>query len=137
MNSSEAEIPSTYTWVVVHRRLVLSIVSGVAGILTLTLGWFQVSDTTIIAEQLSWIAGAGLLGIFLLGVAAIAYWAEQRERELTRLTAIEMYVAAVADAMGLTEAVPPSGNGVTPLSSTAAGAPAPTTTAGSVAAPLD
>lgn len=115
---SEAPIPNNYVWAVTHRRLVLSIVSGVAGLITLTLGWFQVSDTAVIAEQLSWIAGAGLLGIFLLGVAAIAYWAEQREREMERLISIEMYVAALADAMGLTEPAAPSANGDAATSTT-------------------
>jgi hypothetical protein len=88
---------------VLHRRLVLAIAAGTAGFIALVVGWIGVSDTVIVADQLSYIASGGLIGLFLLGVAVMAYWGEQRERELARLTEIEIYLGAIARALNLVE----------------------------------
>jgi hypothetical protein len=89
-----------------HRRLVLAIAAGAAGFVALVVSWIGVSDTVIVADQLSYIASGGLIGLFLLGVAAMAYWGEQRERELSRLTEIEVYLGAIARALNLAEESP-------------------------------
>jgi hypothetical protein len=102
------DVPATYRWLVQHRRLVLAIVAGAAGFVTLVVSWVGVSGTVIVADQLSYIAGGGLIGLFLIGVAAIAYWGEQRERELTRLVEIEIYLGAIARALNLTDEGAPS-----------------------------
>ena len=100
------DVPATYRWMVQHRRLVLAIAAGGAGFVALVVSWIGVSDTVIVADQLSYIASGGLIGLFLLGVAAMAYWGEQRERELSRLTEIEVYLGAIARALNLAEDSP-------------------------------
>lgn len=103
MSQRPEDVPPVYTWILRHRRFVLAILAAAAGFISLVIAWVEVSGTVIIADQLSWIAGAGFVGLFLLGIAAMAFWAEQRERELARLTEIERYLAAIAQALGLTE----------------------------------
>jgi len=44
-----------------------------------------------------------LLGLFLLGVATMLFWAEQRDRELERLHRVETYLAAIAVALDLVD----------------------------------
>ena len=100
------DVPATYQWMVRHRRLVLAIAAGGAGLIALVVSWAGVSNTVIVADQLSYIASGGLIGLFLLGVAAMAYWGEQRERELARLTEIEVYLGAIARALNLAEDTP-------------------------------
>jgi len=91
-----------YLWLVEHRRMVLAVVTGTIGLIAIGLGWWGVTNTTVVADQLAYIASGSVLGIFLLGVASMSYWAEQRERELSRLTEIEVYLGAMAEMLGLT-----------------------------------
>jgi hypothetical protein len=100
------EVPARYRWMVQHRRLVLAVVTGTAGFIALAVSWVGVSGTVIVADQLAYIASGGLIGLFLLGIAAMAYWGEQRERELSRLAEIEVYLGAIARALNLTEDTP-------------------------------
>lgn len=74
------------------------------GFVSLTLGWWGVTNTVQVADQLTYIASGGLFGLFLLGIAAIAYWGEQREREVSHLIEMQLYLSAIAQALGLTEA---------------------------------
>lgn len=92
-----------YLWLIEHRRMVLAVVTGTIGLIAIGLGWWGVTNTTVVADQLAYIASGSVLGIFLLGVASMSYWAEQRERELSRLTEIEVYLGAMAEMLGLTE----------------------------------
>lgn len=92
-----------YEWLVEHRRLALAWVAGAVGFVSLVLAMIGANGSLVVVDQLSYIATGGLLGLFLLGVAAIAYWAEQRDQELARLTGIEDYLAMMATALGLTE----------------------------------
>ena len=105
---SKDEFPQRYRWLVQHRRLVLALVAGVAGFTALVIGWVGVSGTVVVADQLAYIASGGLIGLFLLGVAAMAYIGEQRERELARLDEIEVYLGAIARALNLAEDAPPA-----------------------------
>ena len=100
------DVPARYQWMVQHRRLVLAIAAGAAGFVALVVSWVGVSGTVIVADQLAYIASGGLIGLFLLGVSAMAYWSEQRERELSRLSEIEVYLGAIARALNLTEDSP-------------------------------
>jgi hypothetical protein len=108
------EVPERYRWLVLHRRLVVALVAGAAGFAALVIGWVGVSGTVVVADQLSYIASGGLIGLFLMGVAAIAYIGEQRERELARLTEIEVYLGAIAQALNLAEPVDVDHNLTTP-----------------------
>lgn len=98
------ETPPVYGWLVARRRVVVAVVCGVAGFLALILSWRGVANTVIVPDQLTYIASGGLLGLFLAAVAGMAYWGEQRQRELERLAGIEEYMGAIATALGLTEA---------------------------------
>lgn len=90
-------------WAFEHRRLVLAVVAAAAGAVSIFVAWIGVSGTRDVAEQLSFIASGGLFGLFLTAVAAMAYWGEQRREELERLAELEVYIAAIAQALGLTE----------------------------------
>lgn len=96
------EVPPIYMWLVARRRLALSFVLGLAGFIAILLGWWGVSGTTVVADQLSYIASGGVLGLFLVGLSTVAYWADQRQREVDRLAEIEAYLGAIAVALGLT-----------------------------------
>lgn len=102
-DSAGSEIPGAYRWLVAHRRLVLAIASGSLGFVCLVLGWWGVTNTVQVADQLTYIASGGMFGLFLLGVAAIAYWGEQREREVSHLIEMQLYLSAIAESLGLTE----------------------------------
>ena len=102
-DSAGSEIPGVYRWLVAHRRLALAVASGSLGFVCLVLGWWGVTNTVQVADQLTYIASGGLFGLFLLGVAAIAYWGEQREREVSHLIEMQLYLSAIAEALGLTE----------------------------------
>ena len=102
-DSPSSEIPGAYRWLVAHRRLALAIGAGSMGFVSLVLGWWGVTNTVQVADQLTYIASGGLFGLFLLGIAAIAYWGEQREREVSHLIEMQLYLSAIAEALGLTE----------------------------------
>lgn len=103
------EVPGAYRWLVAHRRLALSVASGSLGFICLVLGWWGVTNTVQVADQLTYIASGGLFGLFLLGVAAIAYWGEQREREVSHLIEMQLYLSAIAESLGLTDTQEPRG----------------------------
>lgn len=107
--AAQQDAPDRYLWLIVHRRLVLTAVAGTMGLIAILLGWWGVTNSTVVADQLSYIASGSVLGIFLLGVASMSYWAEQREREMSRLTEIEVYLGAMADMLGLTEQLEETG----------------------------
>lgn len=100
------DIPATYSNLVIHRRFFLALSCAGAGLIALVACWIGVSGTMVVANQLSYIASGGLIGLFLLGVAALAYWGEQRQREMERLGDMETYLAAIAGALGLTAEEP-------------------------------
>lgn len=105
-----AEGSELATWAFEHRRLVLAVAAAAAGAISIFVAWIGVSGTRDVAEQLSFIASGGLFGLFLTAVAAMAYWGEQRREELERLSELEVYIAAIAQTLGLTE-LPGAGNG--------------------------
>jgi len=104
MDQASSDAPPAYGWLVAHRRVVVAVLCGVGGLVSLLLSWRGVANTVIVPDQLTYIASGGLLGLFLVAVAGMAYWGEQRQRELERLAGIERYLGAVAGALGLTEA---------------------------------
>ncbi|WP_019873392.1 hypothetical protein [Sporichthya polymorpha] len=64
-----------------------AVLSVVAGLLVLLLGWVGTSGTSHVAGQIPYVISAGLLGIFLLGLGAALWlsadlrdeWRELRE----------------------------------------------------------
>ncbi len=51
----------------------LAALSVAAGAILLIIGWFHVSDTGFVAEQLPYIASEGLGGVFLLGLGGMLW----------------------------------------------------------------
>ncbi|MGQ0624835.1 MAG: hypothetical protein ACT4PP_09360 [Sporichthyaceae bacterium] len=51
----------------------LAVVATVAGAVMLLVGWFKISDTGFVSEQLPYLASAGLGGVFLLGVGGMLW----------------------------------------------------------------
>ena len=96
-----------FVWAFRHRRLMLACLCGLASFVSLGFTWIAVSGTTSVINQLSYLAGGGLFGLFLINVAGIAYWAEQRERELEALRIIEDHLAHLALELGLAERAEP------------------------------
>lgn len=84
-------------------RTVMAVLAAGGGLIAILACWIGVSGSLVVANQLSYIASGGLLGLFLLGVATLLFWAEQRDRELERLHRVETYLAAVAVALDLVD----------------------------------
>lgn len=84
-------------------RSVVALAAGAGGLIAIIACWIGVSGSLIVANQLSYIASGGLMGLFLLGIATLLFWAEQRDRELERLHRVETYLAAIAVALDLVD----------------------------------
>lgn len=93
---------ATFVWAE-RWRSVLALLAGLGGLIAVIACWIGVSGSLIVANQLSYIASGGLMGLFLLGVATVLFWAEQRDRELERLHRVETYLAAIAVALDLVD----------------------------------
>lgn len=95
--------PGYYLRLIERRRLILAGVAGVAGLVFLIVGSVGVSNTRDVTDQLSYIGTGSVIGIFLLGVAVVAFWADQRDRELWMLHQMGSLLYAIADRIGLEE----------------------------------
>lgn len=82
-----------------HGRALIAVAAGAVAAILLLTAW-AAGDGDVLTEQLDAFSRA-LVGVYLLGVAALAFWANERRRELARLTDVERYVAAVAHRLGL------------------------------------
>ena len=60
-----------------------------AGAITLVVGWYGVSNTAYTAKQLPYIAGCGLGGMFLIGMAAMLWLSADLRDEWRKLDRIE------------------------------------------------
>ena len=60
-------------WVRAQWDRVASWVLIAAGLISLLVGWWGVSHTAYIAEQLPYLVSAGMFGLFLLGVGATVW----------------------------------------------------------------
>lgn len=78
---------------------IIAVAAGAAALMFLMTAWLT-GDGDVLTEQLE-VFSLALIGVYLAGVAALAFWAHERRRELVRLTDVERYVAAVADRLGL------------------------------------
>ncbi len=83
-----------------RRRLAIAVVAAVLGLVALVAGWIGTSGTRVISDQLAYIASGGMLGLFLIGLAAAVLLAdfmieqEQSNAELReRLWRIEASLA--------------------------------------------
>ena len=74
----------------------LAIGLAVVGFIVLIVGWFGVSGTPYLAEQLPYIIGNGLGGLFLLGVAAVLWLSADLNDEWRKLDRIEQALLKAA-----------------------------------------
>ncbi|MGP3950020.1 hypothetical protein [Streptomyces sp. 7N604] len=95
--------------------------TGVAGAVVLIVGWHGVSGTPYPAEQLPYLASAGLGGLFLLGISTALWLSADLRDEWRKLDRIEQALRA-AEAAGAYEPGQPA---VTPAAAAAPAAPAP------------
>lgn len=86
-------------WLLHHGRAVLAVAAGAVALIFLLIAWLT-GDGDVLTEQLE-VFSLALVGVYVAGVAALAFWAHERGREMVRLTDVERYVAAVADRLGL------------------------------------
>lgn len=82
-----------------HRRSASAIVTGLVALVILAGAWWASGDDEL-TEALE-VFSVSLVGLYLLGISALAYWARERQRELVRLTDVELYVSAIAARLGL------------------------------------
>ena len=83
-----------------RRRLALAAVCCAGGLLAIVLGWVGVSGTRDLADQLSYIASGGVLGLFLLGLGAsilITDFVMELERSISRIEARLDAMGTLAD----------------------------------------
>jgi hypothetical protein len=101
------EVSVSYYWLVLRRRFVVALCAGAAGLVSLLLGWLGVSGTYDVSSQLAYLASGGLLGLFLLGIAAVAFWGEQGQQQLLKLVELEDHVLRLEAALAGLSATSP------------------------------
>ena len=74
----------------------LAVGLAVVGLIVLIVGWFGVSGTPYLAEQLPYIVGNGLGGLFLLGLAAVLWLSADLNDEWHKLDRIEQALLRAA-----------------------------------------
>lgn len=67
----------------------LAITFSAIGLIVLIVGWFGVSGTAYTAEQLPYVVGNGLGGLFCLGVSAVLWLSADLHDEWRKLDRIE------------------------------------------------
>lgn len=88
--------PVTASW---NRRSLAAWGCIAAGAVSLAIGWFFVSATRDIPEQLTYIAGGGLFGVFLAGVGGVLLLGDfigGQEQRLSRVEALVEDLHALA-----------------------------------------
>jgi hypothetical protein len=85
----------------------LAILSALAGLVALFIGWLGVSDAILTTQQIPYLASGGLFGLFALGVGA-TLWLSADMRDEWRL--LERIADAVDADLGSAErnAAPPT-----------------------------
>lgn len=80
-----------------RRRLGLAVACGIGGLVAVVAGWVGVSGTRLISDQLTYLASGCVLGLFLVGVAAILVVTDymvEHDRRLDELTEVVGTLAA-------------------------------------------
>jgi len=72
----------------------LAVTLAVIGLVVLIVGWYGVSGTAYFAEQLPYVVGNGLGGLFCLGVAAVLWLSADLHDEWRKLDRIEQALLA-------------------------------------------
>lgn len=116
-------------WVRVQWDRAAAVVAAVTGLAALLLGWWGVSGESYVSKQIPYIVSGALLGIFLIGAAAVLWlsadlrdeWRELRGiRVLLRDEARTALTAGVGPSQDVIEVSDARANGIAPV-----GAPTP------------
>lgn len=83
-------------WARAQWDRVLAAVATLAGAACLLVGWFGVSDTGFVSEQLPYIASAGLGGVFLLGLGGMLWLSADLRDQWRELRTIRQRLDAEA-----------------------------------------
>lgn len=75
----------------------LAAVCTLVGAILLIVGWFNVSDTGFVAEQLPYLASEGLGGLFLLGLGGMLWLSADLRDQWRELRAIRISLDAEDD----------------------------------------
>lgn len=70
----------------------LAAICVLAGAILLIVGWFHVSDTGFVAEQLPYLASEGLGGVFLLGLGGMLWLSADMRDQWRELRAIRVRI---------------------------------------------
>ncbi|MGQ0467952.1 MAG: hypothetical protein ACT4QG_21865 [Sporichthyaceae bacterium] len=75
----------------------LGAVCAIAGAILLIVGWFHVSDTGFVAEQLPYLASEGLGGLFLLGLGGMLWLSADLRDQWRELRAMRIRLDSDAE----------------------------------------
>ncbi len=79
----------------------IAIVAGVGGLIVLLVGYLGVSDTEYVAKQMPYFISAGVLGIFLLSISAVAWLSADLRDEWRELHSLRDLIEADMAARGV------------------------------------
>ncbi len=83
-------------WIVNNVDRAIAVGLAVLGLLAVVLGWFGVSRVSLPAEQLSYMASGGLIGLFLLGVGGTLWLSADLRDEWRKIDDTEAVLREVA-----------------------------------------
>jgi hypothetical protein len=72
-------------WIKSQLDRVLAIVACIAGLVLVGIGWAGVSRSTLVTQQIPYLASGGLFGIFLLGISATLWLSADLRDEWRKL----------------------------------------------------
>lgn len=81
-------------------RRTVAVVAALAGAVALLVGWLRASDALYTGEQVPYLISGGLGGLFLLGVAAVAWISADLRAEAGEVEELAAEVARLAAASG-------------------------------------
>ena len=72
-------------WMRTQWDRLLAVVACIAGLILIGIGWAGVSRSTLVTEQIPYLASGGLFGIFALGVSATLWLSADLRDEWRKL----------------------------------------------------
>ncbi len=88
------------TWIKVQADRVAAVALVVAGVVTLLVGWQQVSNALLTSEQIPYVISGGLFGLVLVGLGSVLWLSADLRDEWRTLKRIEEEVRATRLAAG-------------------------------------
>jgi hypothetical protein len=72
-------------WMKTQWDRMAALIAGIAGLVFICIGWAGISRSTLVTQQIPYLASGGLLGIFLLGVSATLWLSADLRDEWRKL----------------------------------------------------